>query len=135
MSTSFNKFPSGTEPSSLDRFHRHPGILRLGILLIEIHRWKPLEDFWTPDDLVAGKPTVNTDLQVARRVLWSQALADCFPTYLGAIDACLQVAWAPSGSRVSLEDTETQAGIYRDVIEPMEREAELGNYCAGERAP
>ncbi|KLU82101.1 hypothetical protein MAPG_01178 [Magnaporthiopsis poae ATCC 64411] len=129
MSTALDRFPSGSEPPNLDRFHRNPGILRLGVLLIEIHRWSGLETYWEPvTDLVDGKPTPNTDLQVARRVLRSQALADCFETYRGAIEACLQVPWAHSGSRVSLEDRETQEGIYGHVIEPLEEEVKHGDF-------
>jgi len=124
LSTSFEEFPSGGEPPDLNRFHRNLGILRLGILLIEVHKWKPLECFRIEDDLKDGIPTPNTDMEVARRVL--EALDDCFPTYRGAIEACLRVPWVSGGSRVSLGDSETWNGVYSNVIEPLEREVALG---------
>ncbi|KAH6887610.1 hypothetical protein B0T10DRAFT_73730 [Thelonectria olida] len=124
LSTSFDDVPSGGEPTDLNRFHRNLGILRLGILLIEVHKWKPLESFRVEDDFNDRIPTPNTDMEVARRV--QESLDDCFPTYRGAIESCLRVPWVSGGSRVSLEDPETWNGVYTDVIEPLEREVALG---------
>ena len=126
LSTPFNPLPSGPEPPDLDRFHRNPGILKLGILLIETHTWRPLESFYEQEDLAGSKPTPNTELQVAKRVL--KSMDDCFGTYLSAIDACLSVPWVPSGSRVSLDDAETRSGLYTDVVKPLESEVSLGEY-------
>ncbi len=55
-------------------------------------------------------------------------MADCFPTYRGAIEACLAVPCARCGSRVSLEDNETRDGMYADVVAPLEKEVSLGDY-------
>ncbi|KAF6514185.1 hypothetical protein HZS61_006441 [Fusarium oxysporum f. sp. conglutinans] len=101
LSTSFDDFPSTGEPTDLNRFHRNLGILRLGILLIEVHKWKPLESFRMQGDLNDGAPTPNTDMEVARRV--QETLDDCFPTYRDAIQSCLKVPWATGGSRSSPE--------------------------------
>ncbi|KAH7142859.1 hypothetical protein B0J13DRAFT_503233 [Dactylonectria estremocensis] len=124
LGTSFDDFPSNKEPIDLNRFHRNLGILRLGILLIEVHRWKPLESFLVDDDLYNGQPTPNTDMEVAWRV--QETLDDCFPTYRDAIKACLEVPWVSGGLRVSLEDPETWNGVYTNVIQPLEREVALG---------
>lgn len=132
ISTPFDQFPSGSEPPDLSRFHRNPGILKLGILLIEAHKWKPLETFYTPDDLKDGHPTPNTDLQVARRIL--RTMDDCFATYQTAVDACLSVPWVACGARVSLEDDETRNGMYTDVVEPLEKEVSLGDYTGVSRS-
>ena len=125
ISTAFDDLPAGFEPPDLDCFHKNPGILRLGILLIEIHKWRPLKTFQTTDDLVEGKRTLNTDLLIARRVL--KTMDDCYLTYTKAIGACLRVPWVLSGSRVSLEDEETRAGLQSDVIQPLEKEVALGD--------
>ncbi|KAK3384602.1 hypothetical protein B0T24DRAFT_93051 [Lasiosphaeria ovina] len=125
ISTAFDDLPSGFEPPDLDCFHKNPGILRLGILLIEIHKWRPLKTFQTADDLVEGKRTLNTDLFVARRVL--KTMDDCYPTYTKAINACLSVPWVCSGSRVSLEDQGTRNGLQSDVIQLLEKEVALGD--------
>jgi len=125
ISTAFDDLPSDLEQPDGNCFHKNPGILRLGILLIEIHKWRPLKAFQIVDDLVDGKWTLNTDLFVARRVL--KTMTDCYPTYTKAINACLNVPWVCSGSRVSLEDQETQGGLQSDVIKPLEKEVALGD--------
>jgi hypothetical protein len=125
LSTAFDDLPQHAEPVDLNRFHRNLGILRVGILLIEVHKWKPLESFWKQDDLNDGVPTPNTDMEVARRLL--ETLDDCFPTYRNAIESCLKVPWNSGGSRLSLEDPETWSAVYRNVIEPLEREVALGS--------
>lgn len=126
LCTSFDHFPLGGEVPDPDRFHRNLGILRLGILLIEAHKWMPIEKLRQEEDLHGGAPTPNTDMNTASRVL--STLDDCFPTYRGAIGACLKLPWVPSSSRVSLEDLETWCGVYEDVIDPLEREVALGDY-------
>lgn len=126
LNASFDQFPPGPEPIDLRRFHRNSGILRLGILLIEVHKWKPLETFRDDGDLINGQPTPNTDMEVARRVLKTLG-GDCYPTYTNAIEACLSVPWVSSASRVTLDDLETWAGMYRDIVEPLEREINLGS--------
>jgi hypothetical protein len=123
LSTSFDKFPSGSEPLNAHCFHPNLGILKLGILLIEVHKWQPIKAFQTPADLVNGKPTINTDMQVAERTL--TMLDDCYETYQGAIRGCIRADWAPAGSRVSLEDLDTWNAVYKDVIEPLEIETML----------
>jgi len=129
ISTDFEPFPLGREKPDLDRFHRHLGLLKLGILLIEAHTWKPIESFRVESDLKDGEPTPNTDMGVARRVLG--VLDDCFPTYQGAIEACIRVPWVSGGSRVSLEDLVMWNGVYRDIVEPLEREVALGGSDVG----
>lgn len=127
LSASFDQFPRGPEPVDLRRFHRNSGILRLGILLIEVHDWKPLENFRDASDLIDGQPTPNTDMEVARRVL-TTLKGYCFETYTSAIEACLSVPWVSSVSRVSLDDPETWSGMYRDIAQPLEKEVDLGSF-------
>lgn len=127
LSASFDQFPQGPEPVYLDHFHRNSGILRLGILLIEVHNWKSLERFIDDSDLIDGQPTPNTELEVARRVL-NTLKGDCFETYTSAIEACLSVPWVSCMSRVSLDDPETWSGVYRDIVEPLEKEVNLGSF-------
>lgn len=128
LSATFDQFPRGPEPADLDRFHRNLGILRLGILLIEIHKWKSLDSFRREDDLKDGQPTPNTDMEVARRVLKTLEY-DCFATYTTPIEACLSLPWVSSVSKVSLDDPKTWHGVYRSIIKPLETEVHmLGSY-------
>ncbi|RYP57481.1 hypothetical protein DL769_009443 [Monosporascus sp. CRB-8-3] len=110
-------------------FHPNIGILRLGILLIEVHTWTPIEKFRVSSDTKDGKITPNADYAAALRVL-DVSLGDCFPTYKSAIRACLDVDWVPAGSRVSLEDPATLNGLYRNVILPIQEEIEWGEKMA-----
>lgn len=87
ISTPFEQFPPGLEPVDLDHFHRNPGLLRLGILLIKVHCWAPLEDSYTQEDLNDDEPTPNTELLVVRRV--QKTMDGCIPTYTRAVSACL----------------------------------------------
>lgn len=123
LDASFEHFPVGAEPSDPDFLHPNPGILRLGVLLLEIHKWQPIEALRLEADLVNGAPTVNTDMHVANRAL--RSLDDCFETYQGAVRACLQPDWVPAGSRLSLEDEDTWQAMYRDVVEPLTFETRL----------
>ncbi|RPA71267.1 hypothetical protein BJ508DRAFT_232369 [Ascobolus immersus RN42] len=91
--------------------HLSPGLLSLGILLIEVHRWKPIEDFRQVTDLIDGEVTVNTDMLV--------------------VDACLHVPWAKA--RVSLEDQGARDCIYRTIIEPLQSEVNLIKQATGGR--
>lgn len=125
LSASFDEFPSRGELPDLNRFHKNIGILRLGILLVEVHKWKPLESFGGEKDLNNGMPTPNTDMLVAKRVLSS--LDDCFQTYRGAIESCLNMPWASGSSTVSLQDPETGNGVCHGIIEPLKQEVAFGS--------
>ncbi|KXX78612.1 hypothetical protein MMYC01_204493 [Madurella mycetomatis] len=105
-------------------FHPNIGILRLGVLLIEVHTWMPIEKFRHDND-----DGPNADYTAALRVL-DMALGDCFPTYKSAIRACLDLDWVPAGSRVSLEDPATCDGLYRNVILPIQEEIEWAERMA-----
>jgi hypothetical protein len=130
LDTSFEHFPVGTESSDPDFLHPNPGILRLGTLLLEIHKWQPIETLRTEADLVNGAPTTNTDMQVAIRAV--DSLNDCFLTYQSAVRACLQPDWVPPGSRLSLEDEDTWSAVYHDVIEPLIFETEIAGASLAE---
>ncbi|KAH8883247.1 hypothetical protein GQ53DRAFT_699835 [Thozetella sp. PMI_491] len=124
-----HRVDSAPESTSLTVFHPNPGILRLGILLIEVHTWTPIEKFRQSISAQQGPATANSDLTAALQVV-ELALGDCFPTYRSAILACLDVRWVPAGSRVSLEDSTTCDGLYRNVILPIQEEIEWGEKMA-----
>ncbi|TGO24877.1 hypothetical protein BPAE_0093g00400 [Botrytis paeoniae] len=105
-------------PVDLNRFHRNPSILALGILLIEIHTGRLIESFRTETE--RQQVNTNTDLTVANRVVMS--LEDCSLGYRDVIQSCLDTPWVPAGQRVNLEDVATRAGVYQDVIQPLEEE-------------
>ncbi|KAG4034206.1 hypothetical protein MFRU_003g01790 [Monilinia fructicola] len=105
-------------PLNLNRFHRNPSILALAILLIELHTGKLIETFRT--DVETQEVNTNTDWLVANRVV--KTLEDCSLGYRDAIQSCLDTPWVSAGQRVTLEDVGTRAGLYHDVIKPLEDE-------------
>ncbi|QSZ30702.1 hypothetical protein DSL72_000260 [Monilinia vaccinii-corymbosi] len=105
-------------PLNLNRFHRNPSILALGLLLIEIDTGRLIETFRT--EVEKQEVNTNTDWLVANRVV--KTLADCSLGYRDAIQSCLDTPWVPAGQRVNLEDVGTRAGVYQDIIKPLEDE-------------
>lgn len=132
LKVSFDHLPDSGEEPDLDRFHPNLGILKLGTLLIEVHKWKTIESFRIESDLRDGQPTPNTDQDVASRIL--NDLDDCFPTYQEAIKACLEVPWvsAGSGSRVSLDDQATWSAVCGGVITNLQSELKFAEASVGE---
>ncbi|KAF7874883.1 hypothetical protein EAF04_002057 [Stromatinia cepivora] len=120
LSTIFDPALNGKQPHlDLNRFHRNPSILALGILLIELQTGRLIETFRT--DVEKQDVNANTDWLVANRVVKIQ-LEDCSLGYRDAIQSCLDTPWVPAGQRVNLEDVATRAGVYQDVIKPLEDE-------------
>ncbi|KAL8289732.1 hypothetical protein RB600_004945 [Gaeumannomyces tritici] len=134
LSAATHVVPSGAEPPYRDMHHHgNPGILRLGILLLEVHCWRPIESYYRQDvDSLNGRETPLTELSVARRVLSSESMSqNCLPTYTNALDACLHPPWTASGSKISLNNAETQKGIYEDVVLALKREVDVVDACLG----
>lgn len=130
LKVSFDHLPSSGERPDLNRFHPNLGILKLGILLIEVHKWKTIESFRMETDLIDGEPTPNTDDGVAARIL--DSLDDCCQMYQAAVRACLTIPWVSAGSRVSLDDQDTWSGVYGDVITNLESEMKLAEASLAE---
>ena len=129
LKTAMDQIRANKEPENLNLFHPNSGILKLAILLIELHFWKPIETFREERHLKDGKPTVNTDLLVAKDLL-DKSLSGCFDTYSGAVEACMNHPWVLAGSVVSLEDSNTWNGMFNDVILPLRKEIEWGQMAA-----
>lgn len=100
----------------------NPRILALGILLFEIHKWKPIELFRTKADLSNdGQVNDFTDFTAVTRE--AEQLKDCSLDYKEAIQACMRTdSWVRPDDDVSLEDLRVREGLYIEVIEPLKRE-------------
>lgn len=116
LSTCFNKPHPDIIDTDKSRFHRNPGILALGILLIEIDLERPIETYRTATD----KINANTDWIVADRIV--KSMDQCSEPYREAIRACLDIPWVPAGQNVSLENPQTRNGLCDHVIELLESE-------------
>lgn len=116
LSTCFNKTHLDIIDTEMTRFHRNPGILALGILLIEIDLERPIETYRTATD----KINANTDWIVADRI--AQSMDQCSDHYREAIRACLDIPWIPAGQNACLENPQTRDGLCDHVIDLLESE-------------
>jgi hypothetical protein len=120
ISTRFDEPPTVAKGLDMNRLHRNPSILSLGILLLELHKERPIEAYRKPEDLINGtEVNVNTDYTVVDREV--KKLKDCSLDYQEAIQACLDMPWKPIGG-ISMDDPATRNGVYDSIIRPLENE-------------
>ncbi|MCJ1469505.1 hypothetical protein MMC07_008138 [Pseudocyphellaria aurata] len=118
LSTSFNKTKLDRINTSMNRFHRNPSILALGILLIEIELEKTIEE--CRDETEDDNVNANTDMIVADRIL--DSMDQCSEQYRKAIRACLNTQWIPDNQIACLENPQTRDGLCTHVIDQLEKE-------------
>lgn len=116
LSTRFDNPWSEICEADMNRFHRNPSVLALGILLIEIDLEKPIEKCRTTTE----NPNLNTDWITAHDMV--KFMDQCSEPYKEAIRACLDIPWIPAGQHVSLKNSKTRDGLYTNVIHPLESE-------------
>jgi len=99
--------------------HRSPPVLRLAILLLEVHKGVLFEALLTETEKADDSP--NRDLTAARRIV--QNLEDwCSETYKDAIRACLEMPWVGTGRLIDFDDADICGGFIEQVIKPLESE-------------
>lgn len=116
---------AGSKPmgdvQSLLRIHPKPSILNLGIVLLEIQLWTPIEEWRAPEDLKDGLPNENTDLTTALRLI-DEIHDEVSRNYRNAIEACLDHNLVTDYSDVSLEDTSLRQTFLNRVVAPLEND-------------
>ncbi|RPA81005.1 hypothetical protein BJ508DRAFT_415033 [Ascobolus immersus RN42] len=123
LSTTFDKSSLQGDVVDPSLVHSNIGILKLGILLIEVYKWKPIEHYRQPGDMNQdGTPNANTDIWVAFRML--DKMEGSLQGYFDSVFGCLNLPWKQPGARVSLEDESTRDGFYRVVLQPLQGELE-----------
>ncbi|OAL38925.1 hypothetical protein AYO20_01676 [Fonsecaea nubica] len=96
--------------------HKHPRLLDLGILLLEIELGGPLERHQLPTHLGSnGETLANTKILIAERLLQSDKLCQTFPDYRDAIMACLNAK-----DCLGKDHEYVQRKIQQDIVEPLE---------------
>ncbi|KAF2175473.1 hypothetical protein K469DRAFT_679973 [Zopfia rhizophila CBS 207.26] len=101
--------------------HRSLPILRLGIVLLQVHKGKLFESLLTASEVADTSP--NRDLTAARRLV--ENLEEwCSDKYKNAIQACLELPWIPRGEAVDFANAEVCGGFIEKVIKPLESELE-----------
>jgi hypothetical protein len=121
ITADFQYEPNEDDSDLFDISHSHPSILALGILLLEIEMGLPIETLWNPEDLINGRPNVNTNHTTAKTLLkskkWQQRI--CKPSR-NAIQACLECKFLRADSKSI--DEEWAQKLYNNVIVPLESE-------------
>ncbi|KAK0666903.1 hypothetical protein QBC41DRAFT_279933 [Cercophora samala] len=97
-------------------YHRNPAILNLGILLVELEEWKPWESYLTSTE----PSTNNFRKRAARRAV--KSMRNSLANYKDAIGHCIELDWSVSGTRVSLDDEDTQKAMYLHIISLLREE-------------
>lgn len=117
--TEFEPSKPSTVPPNMSLQHRSPAILRLGILLLEIHTGTLFESLLNP--IEAASQSANRDLEAARRLV--EDLEEwCSEEYKDAIRACLEIPWVPIGEKFDLSSPEVCGGFLEQIVKPLERE-------------
>ncbi|KAI9700963.1 MAG: hypothetical protein M1820_006608 [Bogoriella megaspora] len=121
VSTEFESAASSTTIVNMALQHRSPPILRLGILLLEIHKGALFESLLNTSEAADTSP--NRDLTAARRLV--EHLEEwCSDQYKNAIRACLEIPWVPRGEQVDFSNAEICGGFVEQVVRPLESELE-----------
>jgi hypothetical protein len=122
LTVHFPQQPTIASAADLNQFHENISILSLGIVLIEMHCGRSIDDLRIPEDL-RGSATIdcNALFRTADRV-FKKIHLQCSPLYEAAIHACLEVPWKIAGQPVSLLDDSTRQEFYKHVISPLEED-------------
>lgn len=119
--TNFHPTVNSPAATNMSVQHRSLPILRLGILLIEIHKGKLFETLLTDNEAQDSSP--NRDLTAARRIV--EVLEEwCSDKYKNSIRACLELPWIPPGKAVDFADSIVCGGFVEHVIKPLESDLE-----------
>lgn len=109
-------------------FHRSPGVLKLGLLLIEIHLWKCIEELRVADDVDPMGQNMNTDLYTAFRLVEeSESFSkDRDAGYRALVEHCLNLPWPKAADSAEAQQEAVWEGVYKDIILPLEQELSSG---------
>jgi hypothetical protein len=119
FSTDFRFAQTGTAAPNLALQHRSPPILRLGILLIEIHKGALFESLMDASEI--ANPSPNRDLMAAHRQV-EQLEEWCSDKYKNAVKACLDIPWIPPDEAVDFVNAQVCGGFVEQVVKPLEEE-------------
>ncbi|RPA77470.1 hypothetical protein BJ508DRAFT_417074 [Ascobolus immersus RN42] len=103
--------------------HRKIGLLKLAVLLLEVYKWKPLNRLRrsrskdSDDSLLSSEHTAALHLY--------DKYKHELPEYFKSVAGCLNMPWREDRRlNVSLEDEDTRRGIYRCIIQPLDKQME-----------
>lgn len=126
VTTKFPQLSASPEPLNINLQHRCAPILKLGILLLEVHFEMLLETQY--ETVLTAEERANASPNT--RVIVAERLVDRLEPwvtnhYRDAIIACLKIPWVPAGLVVDLGDSDISAGFYDHVVKPLETDVDL----------
>lgn len=123
LSTECKPLEQGSEEEDVSfRIHPYPGILALGILLLEIELGRPIED-QRPSDSPNNTDVFNVD---ADRTVAMEMLEECKNDssidFINAVDACLddKTFTDEFGRNASFDDPAFRQQIFELIVQPLE---------------
>ncbi|EKG17380.1 hypothetical protein MPH_05448 [Macrophomina phaseolina MS6] len=121
----FQALSGEIDKSAMLQLHPSPAILALGILLLELQIWEPIENKRRPEDLTDdGLENVNTNLMTAERV-FMESDDEIFENYRKAVRACLNCDFLDE-REVDFNDDEVRFLVYENIVAPLEKELYQG---------
>jgi hypothetical protein len=129
LSTDLQVHQIGPDLDAPDRFHQYPGILALGIILLEMELRKTIETARSEQD---EEPNPNTNVDVALK-MFDDIQDNAMPDFKAAVEACLINFDCIQESREDKDDIiyhrdklydsmALRNKIYQEIIVPLERE-------------
>jgi hypothetical protein len=118
VSTQFKQAASVVDPEAINRQHPNATLLNLGVILLEIHEWKPME-LKAEDHAPNGERDANTTVRAATRLFYDLR-GHLQPNWEKAIHFCLYPRFSRDECR--LQDDEIRKAIYGEIVVPLERE-------------
>ncbi|KAL6720555.1 hypothetical protein ACLMJK_002479 [Lecanora helva] len=115
---------SNNVPSALQRA-QSSSILALGIILIELWFWKPIQDLRSPDDLDSdNRPNMHTDFTATSRLL-KHICVDAGHLYYQAVKHCIYNEYDDEDNSLNVQSI--KEAVHNEIVSPLERN--LTNFC------
>lgn len=125
LKADFQALSDDIDDSTMMQLHPSPAILALGILLLELQIWEPIENKRLPEDLTDdGSENVNTNLMTAERV-FMESDDEIFENYRRAVHACLNCDFLDE-REVDFNDDGFRLLVYENIVAPLEKELYQG---------
>lgn len=133
LSTGLVEHATSSDEDAPYRFHHYPGVLGLGILLLEMELKKTIETArseYTNEPGQDEEPNLNTDLETALR-MFDDVQDNALPDFKAAVDACLTFDYFKEDTEIDdliyhrdklYDDMALRRKIYQEIIAPLERE-------------
>jgi hypothetical protein len=112
----------GSLATADEETHVAPSLLGFGIILIELETGKPIESFWTEEDLDDGKKNPYSNRTAAYRLVAAEEEWDVYQRIRRAASACILRTFLTTNPGACETELSFQQAIYSNVVAPLEQE-------------